>query len=126
LNHQEIRFHILRVLYQKHYGGQLNQLQTTDKVIEEAGLGDVDKNVVTGDIVYLKDKHLVNGTKTPLGYAYPPWMTITSSGIDFVDNVINTFLRDAEKMHTSDEVKSHIKKLAEEGNMLKKNKKHRK
>jgi hypothetical protein len=119
MNHDEIRFNILRILYQKHYGGELKQLQTTDEIIQEAGLGNIDKNVAAGDIVYLEDKNLINGT-TPLGHAYPPWISITSSGIDFVEVVINTFVKDVEITQVTEKVKSDVRELAQEGNRSKK------
>jgi hypothetical protein len=119
LSHQGIRFNILHALYQKHYGGQPGHIQITDEIIREAGLNNIDKNLVIGDIIYLKDKHLINGTKTPLGDAYPRWMIITSSGIDFVDNVIARFIEGIENLQVSGQVKSHVKELAKESNITK-------
>jgi hypothetical protein len=62
----------------KLYSDQLGHYQRTNKVIEELGLSKVDKNDIYGDVVYLENKGLIKGQST-LGYAYPPWMIITSS-----------------------------------------------
>jgi hypothetical protein len=53
MKHPEIRFHILFYLYNRHYSNKLGKPQTTDKVIEEAGLATVDKALVYGDIIFL-------------------------------------------------------------------------
>ena len=91
MEHQEIRFRILSTLYQKHYSEQLGHPQDTEKIIQEAGLNNINKNDVNGDVVYLEDKRLITATKL-LGHDYPPSISITSYGIDFVENVVNNLL----------------------------------
>jgi hypothetical protein len=109
LEHREIRFKILYTLYNKHYSDQLGHQQQTDKVIEESGLSNIDKNEVYGDVVYLENKGLVKG-QSALGYAYPLWMIITSYGIDTVENAVNNFIKNLDLLEAVDpEIKKEIK-----------------
>jgi hypothetical protein len=80
LDHAEIRFRILYILYQKYYSEQLGHPQITENIIMEAGLNQINKNVLYGDIIYLENKGLIHG-EFMLGHAYPPWIRITSSVI---------------------------------------------
>lgn len=78
-------------LYLKHYGGQLGHPQATMKIVQESGLEHFDKNLVYGDIVYLKNGDYVKGMDI-LGQAYPYTLNITNKAIDLVNNVIDKFL----------------------------------
>lgn len=113
MEHQEIRFRILHTLYQKHYSDQLGHAQQTDKVIEESGLSSINKPDVYGDVVYLKDKGLIKG-QSALGYAYPPWITITSYGIDTVENGVNNFVKNVDLIESiKPQVKNDIKRVSQ-------------
>jgi hypothetical protein len=90
--HQEIRYRILFTLYLKHYSDQLGHPQVTERVIEEAGLQYVEKTMVFGDIVYLKEGNLIKGMDI-LGQAYPYTLSITSKGIDKVETMIDKFVQ---------------------------------
>lgn len=114
MEHQEIRFRILHTLYQKHYSDQLGHLQQTEKIIEESRLSDASKADKHGDVVYLEGKGLIKG-QSALGYAYPPWITITSNGIDVVENTVNTFIRSVESIeYIPPNVKNDIKRVSNE------------
>jgi hypothetical protein len=91
MEHREIRFRILHVLYQKHYSDQLGHLQQTDKVIEESRLSGVSNTDAYADVVYLKDKGLIKGQST-LGQPFPQSITITSYGIDTIENGVYNFI----------------------------------
>jgi hypothetical protein len=119
VNHQQIRFNILHTLYQKHYSPELEQPQDTEKIIQESGLGDIDKNQLAGDIAYLEDKNLIKGMSL-VGHVYSPWIKITSYGIDSVENVVDRFVEKVEGSDTNIEVKSRIKELSEETDTSKK------
>jgi preprotein translocase subunit Sec63 len=106
-------------LYQKHYSPELEQPQDTEKIIQESGLENIDKNQVVGDIVYLEDKNLIKGMPL-VGHVYSPWIKITSYGIDFVENVVDAFVEKIEGSDTNDEVKSRIKELSKETDNSKK------
>jgi hypothetical protein len=93
VNHQEIRFEILYYLYKKHYGGELNRLQSVEAIIQETELKNVEKNNVYGDVVYLHQSGFIQG-EYHIGDTFPPWITITSYGIDTVDNVTNNVIND--------------------------------
>jgi hypothetical protein len=115
MDHNEIRFKILQTLYQKHYSPELEQPQVTEKIIQESGLGDIDKNHVAGDIVYLENKYLIKGMPL-IGHIYSPWIKITSSGIDFVEMVIDRFTRNFENENIDNESKSKVRELLKENN----------
>jgi hypothetical protein len=103
----------LYTLYQKHYSDQLGHPQHTDKVIEESGLSSINKPDVYGDVVYLKDKGLIKG-QSALGYAYPPWITITSYGIDTVENGVNNFINNVDSIESIEpQVKKDIKRVSQ-------------
>jgi hypothetical protein len=113
LEHQEIRFKILYTLYQKHYSEDLGHHQQTNKVIEESNLSSIDKAEIYGDVVYLKDKGLIKG-QTFLGYAYPPWITIISYGIDTVENSVGNFIQNVDTANVEQPVKDEIKDISKE------------
>jgi hypothetical protein len=91
LDHQEIRFRILYNLYEKYYGGQLGRPQVVEEIISESGLTEIDKQILYADVLYLENKGLVKG-EFILGYAHPPWIQITSIGIDFVESVVEELI----------------------------------
>jgi hypothetical protein len=114
MDHNEIRFKFLHTLYQKHYSPELLQPQNTENIIQESGLGDVDKNQVAGDIVYLEEKHLIEGTPL-IGHKYSPNVRITVYGIDFVQKVFDRVNRDLESENIDNESKTKIRELLQEG-----------
>jgi hypothetical protein len=61
VNHQEIRFHILYYLYNKHYSGELGHPQVVENIIAETELKNIEKNIVYGDIVYLEQSSFIRG-----------------------------------------------------------------
>jgi hypothetical protein len=117
MDHNAIRFRILHALYQKHYSPQLQHLQNTGKIIEEAGLANIDKYEVTGDITYLEEKHLIKGNSF-IGDTYPPWVKITSYGIDFVEMVFDRFAQNFQKENIDNESKSEVRQLLNESNSM--------
>jgi hypothetical protein len=111
MEHQEIRLRLLYSLYKKHYSDQLGHLQQTDKAIEESGLSSVSRSDIYGDVVYLKDKGLIKG-ESPSGYAYPLWIVITSHGIDTVENGVNIFIRNVDKIDVDAKIKTEIQTIS--------------
>ena len=119
MNHQKIRFNILHTLYQKHYRYQIEYPQNTDEIIKEAGLGDIDKDDVAGDIVYLEGKYIIKGEPL-IGKKYSLWIKITSAGIEFVEKVIDRFIENIENTRAdNDEAKFKVKELSKEKIYLK-------
>jgi hypothetical protein len=90
MRHAVIRYWILFTLYLKHYSDELGQPQITDKVIQEASLEYVERNMVNGDIVYLKERNSIQGNYI-IGQSYPYAIIITSEGIDKVENMLQRF-----------------------------------
>jgi hypothetical protein len=70
-------------------------------------------NQVAGDIVYLENKYLIKGVPL-IGYTYSPWIKITSSGIDFVEMVVDRFTRNFENENIDNESKSKLRELLKE------------
>lgn len=114
MDHQEIRFRILYSLYQKHYSPELGHPQSIEQIISDAGLSSISLNEIYGDVVYLEDKGFIKG-QSALGYAYPLWISITSQGIDFVENIVNDVFEDIRKKHRTNVVYKFIKELQNEG-----------
>jgi hypothetical protein len=73
----------------------------------------IDKHEVYGDVVYLENKGLIKGTFV-LGSAHPPWIIITSYGIDFVENVINQSIETLDSSNLTDSVKKEIREISNE------------
>lgn len=96
MKHEEIRFRILFTLYIKHYSNELGHPQLTTQIIKDAGLEYVEKELLYGNIVYLRDRDWVKGMDI-LGQAYPYTLTITSMGIDEIDKKIDEFLKFLKK-----------------------------
>ncbi len=111
LEHQEIRFRILSTLYQKHYSEQLGHPQNTEKIVQEAGLNNINKNDVDGDVVYLEDKCLIKAAMKPIGHVYPPFISITSYGIDFVENVVNQSIISFDSSGLDIQTKREVKEI---------------
>jgi hypothetical protein len=101
MEHKEIRARILLKLYEKYYSEQLGRPQMTTNVIQEAGLDSIDKNLVYGDIVYLKNGGLIDG-KHAIGMAYPFAISITNSGIDKAEQYISNFIDYLEKNYNDE------------------------
>jgi hypothetical protein len=80
-------------LYKKHYGGELNKIQSVENIIQETELKNVDKNVVYGDVVYLHQSGFIQG-EYYIGDTFPQWITITNYGIDSVDNISTQIIND--------------------------------
>jgi hypothetical protein len=113
MKHREIRFNILHNLYQKHYSDQLGHPQLTDTIIQESGLGNLDKNVVYGDIVYLVESGLATGDYV-LGRASPFTIQITTHGIDTVENIVDNLFENVGSEDISSEVKTDMKQISTE------------
>jgi hypothetical protein len=61
----------------------------------------------------LTDSGLINGQYI-LGRASPFAITITSKGIDTVENIIDDLIENIDNMKVNDEVKEHIKEISKE------------
>jgi hypothetical protein len=121
MNHEEIRFRILYTLYQKYYGGQLKRYQNTEEIIKESGLDNIDRNIVLGDITYLKDSCLIVGLGVS-GSAHPPHIRINTSGIDRVETFANSSLN-SDHTSLSDDLRQEIQQIKSENNITTKIKK---
>ena len=119
MNHQEIRFQILYYLYNKHYSGELGQPQVVENIILQTDLKNIEKNIVYGDIVYLEQSTFIRGEYI-LGCAHPPWVTITSYGIDTVDNITNQIISNVSLERNYENVRNDIKTISKEPNTKKK------
>ena len=84
MNNEEIRYAILKALYDRHYNGGAQQHVLTEEIIKDAKLENEDRNLVDANIDYLKKAFLVEGL-TALGVAIPRELKIESSGIDYVE-----------------------------------------
>jgi hypothetical protein len=121
LNHQEIRFRVLYALYQIYYGGKRYDVQQTEHVIKQAGLAEVDKNDVYGDLVYLQRKKLID-TMQPLGMTFPMTMIINEKGIDAVESIMEqsiSTLRQADDSETKKNLDTILEEVSPSGRLTK-------
>jgi hypothetical protein len=116
MNHQEIRFNILYHWYNKQYSKELGNPQTTDKIIEETELKNIDKHIVYGDVVYLKQSGDIKSLEDSIGDTYPHWIEITNYGIDKVDHITNNIIKNIDIDNENIEILSEIKTLPTEQN----------
>lgn len=116
MNHQEIRFNILYILYNKHYSKELGHPQSTSKIIEETELKNIDKHIVYGDVVYLEQAGDIKSLGDSIGDIYPHWIEITNYGIDKVDNITNNIIKDIGIDNENIDVPPEIKTLSTEQN----------
>jgi len=95
VDHLEIRFRILLLLYNKFFGGEYHEWQKVEKVIEEAELLNLDNRYdVYGDIVYLKDSNFIHDLGMwPNGHSFPPFIRITENGIRYVEDNFNNLIQ---------------------------------
>src|SRR5438132_63710 len=107
MNHDEIRFRILHILYEKYYDGGLMRTYSIEDVIKESGLETVERNLVLGDILYLKNKGFVNGDMQ-LGVPHPTAIGIETFGIDTLENFVthsmNKIITEDLDIQTKDEI----------------------
>jgi hypothetical protein len=118
MDHLEIRFRLLLVLYNEYYRGQFHQTHAIDRVVEEAGLQSIDNMYdVYGDIIYLIDSFLIDyGGFWPMGRVYPPMIRITEDGISYVENIFDNFFQEIEKSDISVETKIELTKVISQCN----------
>lgn len=110
MEHSEIRFRILNLLYQKYYE-EPGHPQNTDKVIQEANL-DALINDASGDILYLLNKGLIDDGKSKvLGRVLPMALIITPYGIDVVESVLDKAI-DQSKEKNSLDLKQDLENLS--------------
>jgi len=86
VNNEEIRYRLLKTLYDHHYDVEPDRLVETEEVLRTAGLENEEKNTIDANIVYLKNGYYVEGIGHAPGSAVPLSLKIISSGIDFVED----------------------------------------
>jgi hypothetical protein len=94
----EIRSKILIILYYYHYSGFAGDLFQIDKVLSDSRLNFHNKNIISGDLVYLTEKGYITGP-TSSGHIYPIAIKITPRGIDIVEKIITEFLNFLKSPH---------------------------
>ena len=85
VNNEEIRYQLLKTLYDRHYNVKPDTPVATEEVIKEAGLENEEKNVVDANIVYLKEGYYAEGLGNQPRSAVPLMLQINPSGIEFVE-----------------------------------------
>jgi hypothetical protein len=85
----------------------------TDTIIQDSGLGNLDRNLVYGDIVYLVESGLATGDYI-LGRAAPFTIQITTHGIDTVESIIDNLMENVNTADISSEAKKDIKQISAE------------
>jgi hypothetical protein len=88
--------------------------QSTDNIIEETELQNIDKHIVYGDVVYLEQNGDTKSLADSIGDTYPHWIEITNYGIDSVDNITNHIIKDIGIDNENIYVRPEIKTLSTE------------
>jgi len=109
LYHDEIRFRILGLLYDKFYE-KGESIFNTEDVIKELKL-DVERQLVYREITYLYNKNLIWGKKV-INSKPIIAIRINEQGIDFVEKIIHVSPNGTE----DDCLKQELECISEEGN----------
>jgi hypothetical protein len=89
----------------------LGHPQVTEHILDESGLQQIDRKVLYGDVLYLENKGLIKG-EFMLGSAHPPWISITSFGIDFVESIVDESIQNnIMKKHITNEVDQILREI---------------
>lgn len=108
MDHQEIRFQILYYLYNKHYSGELGKYQYIDEIVRETELRDIERNLIRGNVDYLKDSGFIKGRRIIDNYGYPNSVVITNYGIQTIENVIKQIIKEIKSQQDNEDVQNKI------------------
>lgn len=89
MDNDEIQLRILKFLHDKHFAGEMMHYFDVDEIISGAGLENVSKDAVHGNLLYLHNKKFVIGMRT-LGVAHPISAYISELGIDEYTRLTNS------------------------------------
>ena len=110
MDHREVRVKILASLYEWFYSGHTGKMRRIDTIVQEAGLTEVDRNLVNGEVEYLRSGGFVNYSthRTPDGIT--AGINISAKGIDYIDNIIDEVIKQNFEL-ASIEGKMNVSKL---------------
>jgi hypothetical protein len=103
MDHQEIRFQILYYLYNKHYSGEFGTYQSIDGIVRETELRAIERNLIRGNVDYLKDSGFIKGRRMINNYGYPKSVVITNYGIQTIENVIKQIIKEIKSQQQDNE-----------------------
>ncbi len=111
MDHREVRVKILANLYDWFYSGHTGKLRRIDTIVQEAGLTEVDRNLVNGEVEYLRSGGFVNysSRRTPDGIT--AGINISWKGIDYIDNVLDAVIKQNSKELSDVGSKMNVSKL---------------
>ncbi len=107
MDHQEIRFQIRYYLYNKHYDGELGKYRPMDDIIRETELRDVGRNLIRGNVDYLKDSGFIKG-RIIGNHGYPNTVVITNYGIQTIENVIKQIIKEIKSQQDNEDVQNKL------------------
>jgi len=110
LNHDEIRFRILSLLYEKYWKDLGESYVNTNDLINDLKIT-VERNEIYRNILYLHKKNLISGTKVT-GSEPLPGIKINENGIEFVEKVI----QDSSKFSYDNTLTKELQKITNESN----------
>lgn len=112
--HWNIRFRILAILYDDYFSDRINEPKLVNpNLVNELANLQVNKNLIFGDVIYLKEKYFISGYSM-FGFHYPVRVKIETAGIQFVESVINNSLLQIADTTTSAEEKKELEQIAKE------------
>lgn len=116
MNQQEIRFHILYYLYNKHSMGQIGKYQSADDIIKETELNGIDRNLIDYEFVYLNNSGYIKGQRDTSDGGMPYSVVITKSGIEIVENISQQIITYIDKQHPHDNIDNELVSIKNETN----------
>jgi hypothetical protein len=116
MNKEEIRFHILYYLYNKHSSGEVGKYQSADNIVEESELKSIDRNAIDEEFAHLNNGGYLKGQRDTSDGGIPYSVVITKSGIEIVESVTQQIITNINEEHTSDEIQNEIMPINNETN----------
>jgi len=83
MNNEEVRFKLLKSLYDRYYDGKIEDYHSTQEIIEEIGFEKAELNSVDGNVDYLVKDGYVEGIRD--NAPIPTFLKLEPYGIDFVE-----------------------------------------
>lgn len=95
-------------MYNKHYSGEFGKYQSIDGIIRETELRAIERNLIRGNVDYLKDSGFIKGRRMINNYGYPKSVVITNYGIQTIENVIKQIIKEIKIQQDNEDVQNKI------------------
>ncbi len=112
--HWNIRFKILSVLYNRHFSvGNEETIPVNPNIIREFDSMNINQNLILTNVIYLHQKKLITGYSM-FGFAYPPRIKIDTSGIGYLEKIVDDSLHQLANTVTDTALKTQVEEAIQE------------